>query len=234
MKNDHPAKEQISAWAIACSLSAASKEMIEQNIWVQCLQPELQGESWISLTKENNMVFSNVNLVRVAGGTFAIPKIACLLKKPIKSLGALFTLIKIRGVYLQKKHTMEQVRILMLAGLETAVCYLNFHSYSKSIMVDESGKIDFYLKEKFLGSVSSSTSNFWQTSNRNTQEKPSIIVTFKDLNTAYRGALGKIDPLVDAAEKNVLVRGRIPLIEKFGYISRLAMKEVPIPKTLGA
>jgi hypothetical protein len=120
----------------------------------------------------------------------------------------------------------------MLAGLETAVCYLNFHSYSKSIMVNESGKIDFYLKEKFLGSVSCSTNNFWQTSNRNTREEPSIIITFKDLNTAYRGALGEIDPLVDAAEKNVLIRGRIPLIEKFGYISRLAMKEVPIPKTL--
>ena len=53
MENDHPAKGQIAAWAIACSLSAASKEMIEQNIWVQCLQPELQGASWISLTKEN-------------------------------------------------------------------------------------------------------------------------------------------------------------------------------------
>ena len=232
MENDHPAKGQIAAWAIACSLSAASKEMIEQNIWVQCLQPELQGASWISLTKENNVVFSNLNLVRVAGGTFAIPKIACLLKKPTKSLGALFTLIKIRRVYLKKNHTMEQVRILMLAGLETAVCYLNFHSYSKSLMVGESGKIDFYVKEKFLGSVSCSTNNFWQTSNRNTREKPSIIVTFKDLSTAYRGALGKIDPLVDAAEKNVLIRGRIPLIEKFGYISRLAMKEVPIPKTV--
>jgi|TARA_A200000113_G_C8840377_1_gene346661 hypothetical protein len=232
MENDHPAKGQIAAWAIACSLSAASKEMIEQNIWVQCLQPELQGASWISLTKENNVVFSNLNLVRVAGGTFAIPKIACLLKKPIKSLGALLTLIKIRRVYLKKNHTMEQVRILMLAGLETAVCYLNFHSYSKSLMVGESGKIDFYVKEKFLGSVSCSTNNFWQTSNRNTREKPSIIVTFKDLSTAYRGALGKIDPLVDAAEKNVLIRGRIPLIEKFGYISRLAMKEVPIPKTV--
>jgi hypothetical protein len=120
----------------------------------------------------------------------------------------------------------------MLAGLETAVCYLNFHSYSKSLMVGESGKIDFYVKEKFLGSVSCSTNNFWQTSNRNTREEPSIIITFKDLNTAYRGALGEIDPLVDAAEKNVLIRGRIPLIEKFGYISRLAMKEVPIPKTL--
>lgn len=231
MKNDHPAKEQISAWAIACSLSAASNEMIEQNIRVQSLQPVLQGASWISLTKENNMVFSNEDLVRVAGGTFAFPRISCLLKNPVKSLGALLTLIKIRRVYLQKKHSMEQVRILMLAGLETAVCYLNYHSYSRSIMADETGKIDFYLKEKFLGSVSCLTNNFWQTSDRNTQEEPSIIITFKDLNTAYRGALGKIDPLVDAAEKNVLIRGRIPLIEKFGYISRLAMKEVPIPKT---
>ena len=229
MRNEHPAKEQISAWAIACSLSTASKEMIEQNIRVQFLEPELQGASWISLTKENNIVFSNVNLVRVAGGTFAIPKILCLFKKPIKSLGALLTLIKIRRVYLQKKYTMEQVRILMLAGLEITVCYLNFHSYSKSIMTDESGKIDFYLKDRFLGSVACSTNNLWQTIDRNTHEEPSVIVTFKDLITAYRGALGKIDPLVDAAEKNVLIKGRIPLIEKFSYISRLAMKEVPIP-----
>ena len=79
MKNNHPAKEQISAWAIACSLSTASKEMIEQNIRVQFLEPKLQGASMISLTKENNIVFSNVNLVRVAGGTFAIPKITTIL-----------------------------------------------------------------------------------------------------------------------------------------------------------
>ena len=228
MKNKHPAKEQISAWAIARSLSTASKEMIEQNIRVQFLEPKLQGASMISLTKENNIVFSNVNLVRVAGGTFAIPKITCLFKKPIKSLGALLTLIKIRRVYLQKKYTMKQVRILMLAGLEITVCYLNLHSYAKSIMAEESGKIDFYVKDMFLGSVSCSANNLWQTMARNTQEKPSIIIIFKDLNTAFRGALGKIDPLVDAAEKNVLIKGRIPLIEKFGYISRLAMKEVPI------
>ena len=232
MKNDHPAKDQISAWAIACSLSAASKEMIDQNIRVQCLEPVLQSAYWISLTEENNLVFSNENLVRIAAGKLAIPRISCLLRNPIKSLGAIATLIKIRSVYLQKNHTMEQVRILMLAGLETTVCYLNFHSYSKSIMTDESGKIDFYLKDRFLGSVACSTNNLWQTIDRNTHEEPSMIVTFKDLITAYRGALGKIDPLVDAAEKNVLIRGRIPLIEKFSYISRIAMKEVPIPKTL--
>jgi hypothetical protein len=50
------------------------------------------------------------------------------------------------------------------------------------------------------------------------------------LQIAYLSALGQTNHLTDPVTGKFVLAGRIPLIEKFGFVSRLAFNDLPMPK----
>ena len=52
----------------------------------------------------------------------------------------------------------------------------------------------------------------------------------KTSTIAQDAALGRLNSWISLINGNVIVAGRIPLIDKFGYVARLVQKEVPMPR----
>ena len=98
--------------------------------------------------------------------------------------------------------------------------------------MNESGCIDFSVNGHLLARVIKNACGNWELASSARDLPPSVSVKFRNLETVFRAAIGKIDPLVDPAENNINVQGKIPLLEKFGYISRLSMRNIPIPREL--
>ena len=59
--------------------------------------------------------------------------------------------------------------------------------------------------------------------------KPSVKLTFLNRDIAFEGLLNGVDQLGATATGEVMIRGRIPLMDKIGYVSRIALREVPKP-----
>ena len=57
----------------------------------------------------------------------------------------------------------------------------------------------------------------------------SVVVTFQDLEMTMNAAFGRVDPLIDPPQGRLLIEGRLPLLEKVAYVSRLVEKNLPFP-----
>jgi len=223
------AKEQLSAWAVARSLETVSIELQKYMPAVQLLSARIITNSTIGLTFGNEIVFTNQNLLHSAKNGFAIPKIIPLCRNPMISFRGIKTLFEIKKLY-NGNLDRKKVNILFRAGLEATSCYLNYHPDAKKLMNNEEGTIDFYLEETyFLGRISKLKNSQWTCNSANSHEDSSVILNFKDLKSAIRGTRGQINPLADPALGNIKVRGRIPLLDKFGFVARLTSREVPSP-----
>jgi len=69
----------------------------------------------------------------------------------------------------------------------------------------------------------------WKCTSEKPDTEPSVVLDFKNLGSAIRGACGQIDPLADPVLGNIMVAGRIPLLDKFGFVARIVSREVPSP-----
>ncbi|MDG1138860.1 MAG: hypothetical protein P8N49_05010 [Opitutales bacterium] len=226
---DIPVKGQLASWAVARSLETISIGIKKRKPNTQQLFARILTDSIISLTFGNEIVFTNQNLLRSAQNGFSFPKIIPLFRNPMMSIHGIKTLLEIRKLY-DRDLDRENVHILFSAGLEATSCYLNHHPHAKELMNNEVGTIDFYLKETyFLGRVSKSKNTQWTCKAVNPHEDSSVILNFKDLQSALRGTRGQIDPLADPALGNIQVSGRVPLLDKFGFVARIASREVPTP-----
>ena len=61
------------------------------------------------------------------------------------------------------------------------------------------------------------------------QGKPSVKLTFLSHDLAFEGLLNGVDQLGATAAGEVMIQGRIPLMDKNRIVSRFALKEVPKP-----
>ena len=59
---------------------------------------------------------------------------------------------------------------------------------------------------------------------------PSVELTFLNKEIAFEGLLSGIDQLGATASGEMMIQGRLPLMDKIGYVSRIAQKEVPQPR----
>lgn len=227
--NNIPVLGQLPAWAVARSLAAMSNEIHFHQPKFYKLSARLLTNSRISLTAGNEIVFENKNLLHAAKQGFAFPEILPLCKHPFVSFKGIRTLMEIKGLY-NRSPSKQDVKIFFQGGIEATTCYLNHHPPAQDLMGDEKGTIDCYLdKSFFLGRIFRSNDDAWECTSRKPDTEPSVVLNFKNLNSAIRGACGQIDPLADPALGNINVSGRIPLLDKFGFVARIASREVPSP-----
>lgn len=227
--NNIPGLGQLPAWAVARSLAAMSNEIHLHQPKFFKLSARLLTNSRISLTAGDEIVFENKNLLHAAKKGFAFPEILPLCKHPFVSFKGIRTLMEIKGLY-NRSPSKQDVKIFFQGGIEATTCYLNHHPPAQDLMGDEKGIIDCYLdKSFFLGRIFLSNDDAWECTSRKPDTEPSVVLNFKNLNSAIRGACGQIDPLADPALGNINVSGRIPLLDKFGFVARIASREVPSP-----
>ena len=224
-----PVIGQLPAWAVARSMEAMSIEIQRHKPNLYKLSAKILTKSKISLTAGDAIVFGNKNLLKAAGKGFALPEILRLCINPIVSFKGIMTLLEIKDLY-NRSPDKQDVKIFFQGGIEATTCYLNHHPPAQDLMGDEKGTIDCYLdKSFFLGRIFRSNGAAWKCTSRKSDTEPSVVLNFKNLDSAIRGACGQIDPLADPALGNINVSGRIPLLDKFGFVARIVSREVPSP-----
>ena len=120
----------------------------------------------------------------------------------------------------------------MLNGsLEAICCYLNHHLVAKKAFDDESSRtLTFEIKgmqRKWL--IKMDGSNGWQVGACSSLDRASACLAFNDIEVAKNAALGALDSWLSLTNAEIILSGRIPLLDKFGYVSRIAQNEVPRP-----
>ena len=221
---------RIIPWALACSLNGASHTLAKINHSYFTFSPQLTDGNHISLFKESGIIFSDQNLIRAVEYGFAMPRIIPLLVSPKISISSIKTLKAIQGFYKQADPTLNQVMVLLRCGLETCAVFSNLYASAKNILADESGFILFSIEGLGqIGWFGKNKEGNWQAGTDDAPANPSALIIFKNINFALKSAIGQIDHLIDPTIGNVKTRGRIPLLDKFGFVSRIAFKLTPTP-----
>ena len=64
---------------------------------------------------------------------------------------------------MQEKPSVDQVMVLISLGLEATVAFLNYQSVAMDLMQDEIGCVQFYLANRYLGSIFKKHGGNWFT-----------------------------------------------------------------------
>ena len=193
------------------------------------LRPKFLSDGKVQLG--NLLIFSEKQYYRLIVKGLGIPQLRNLFLSPIQSIRLFLSLAKVGKLY-KSQDVKVTAPIQLKASLEAICTYLNLHSYSSEIFKSEQGF-------KILIGISNTETNFfinyekqsgWKVCFAENQQSESASLLFKNIKIAQDAALGRLNSWICLTNGNVIVAGRIPLIDKFGYVARLVQKEVPMPR----
>ena len=179
----------------------------------------------------NLLIFSEKQYHRLIVKGLGTPKLRNLFLSPVQSIRLILSLVKVGQLY-KSRDVKVTAPIQLKASLEAICTYLNLHSYSSEIFKSEQ-------RYKIVIGISNTETNFlinyekqsgWKVYFAENQQSESASLLFKNIKIAQDAALGRLNSWISLTNGNVIVAGRIPLIDKFGYVARLVQKEVPMPR----
>jgi len=222
--------ERIIPWAAARSIFGASSVMKEQDGKTQILEPKLLSSDRIAIGSKG-LIFKDYSLLEAIERGFSMPQLFPLLMNPSSAIKAITTLKRMSRFYDPRSGASERLAVILRAGLETLVVYLNHHPTFHGLFSDFSDElITFNLSGSgSLGWLSRSSEGVFQAGTKSSIGTPSVALTFMNQDIAFEGLLRGIDQLGSTASGEVMIQGRLPLMDKIGYVSRIAQREVPIP-----
>lgn len=219
-------------WSLARYLAGGSEALVQLNKSRFTLSPVLFDDNHISLFKKNGLIFSDDNLIKAIRKGFAFPKVFPIFFSPCIAAENFKILKLLENFYCQSYASIDQVMVLLRASLEACAAFANYHVNAKKILEDESGLIVFSVVDfGTVGWIMKKPNNLWETGSGNLNHDPSATITFKNLGVALKSTKGQIDHMVDPAIGNVMYAGKLPLLDKFGFISRMAFTQIPRPST---
>lgn len=192
------------------------------------LRPKFLSSGEVELG--NLLIFSEEQYHRLISRGLGVPRLRNLFLSPVQSIRLILSLANVGKLY-KSKDLKVTAPIQLKASLEAICTYLNHHSYSSTIFKPEQGF-------SFLIGISSTETNFliyyeqqsgWKVYFVKNQQSASASLLFKDIKIAQDAALGRLNSWISLTNGDIVVAGRVPLIDKFGYVARLVQKEVPIP-----
>lgn len=224
-------QERIVPWAAARSIFGATAVMGELDGMTQQLEPLLLSGDRISIGK-NGLVFKQDSLLRAIKSGFSMPELFPMLMNPFSAIKAIITLKRISRFYDPNLNLRESLPVILRAGLETVTVYLNHHSRFNDMFSDFSDElITFNLAgSEPIGWLRRSTEGLFTAGSEPAVGNPSVELTFLNKEIAFEGLLRGIDQLGATASGEMMIQGRLPLMDKIGYVSRIAQKEVPQPR----
>ena len=225
--NDLITSKTLPLWAAARSIYGCGVECLSAKN-SQSLVPRILPSGEFSFG--TSLIFSPKSFVKVIEGGFALPKISYFLTAPTGTFRSVINLVRVGKVY-RSPSQIKEIHGMLNGSLEAICCYLNHHLVAKKAFHDESSRtLTFEIKgmqRKWL--IKMDGSNGWQVGACSSLDRASACLAFNDIEVAKNAALGALDSWLSLTNAEIILSGRIPLLDKFGYVSRIAQNEVPRP-----
>ena len=225
--NDLITSKTLPLWAAARSIYGCGVECLSAKN-SQSLVPRILPSGEFSFG--TSLIFSPKSFVKVIEGGFALPKISYFLTAPTGTFRSVINLARVGKVY-RSPSQIKEIHGMLNGSLEAICCYLNHHLVAKKAFHDESSRtLTFEIKgmqRKWL--IKMDGSNGWQVGACSSLDRASACLAFNDIEVAKNAALGALDSWLSLTNAEIILSGRIPLLDKFGYVSRIAQNEVPRP-----
>ena len=221
-------EERLPLLAAAQSIYACARGLFPRKS-ARFLAPQLLPNDTIALG--NSLIFSDDQFGNLLKNGWGIPKMGGLLLSPCRSFCILSCLWKIGNLY--KLDNIQRFAPLLLGGSLEAICtYMNSHCEAGRVFESEK-ESSIFIKIAETGSeyfICYDSPIGWSLKHVQERISPSASLTFKSLGIAQKAALGKLDFWLALSMGDILLAGRIPMLEKFGYVARIAQREIPLPK----
>ena len=223
--------ERIVPWAAARSIFGASDAMNGFSAKSPELVPELLPGRRIAIGRKG-LVFKDSSLLRAIETGFSMPEFFPLIKHPFSAFNAIVSLKKISRYYWRHSLRERDLVVLLRAGLEALAVFANHHPVARELFSGfPEEKIVFGVKGSSpLGWLSLSSEGEFSASSSDRGEKPSVSLSFSSIEVGFNAVKHGIDPLGSPATGEVEIRGKVHLMDKIGFVSRMALREVPMPK----
>ena len=225
--NDLITSKTLPLWAAARSIYGCGVECLSAKN-SQSLVPRILPSGEFSFG--TSLIFSPKSFVKVIEGGFALPKISYFLTAPTGTFRSVINLARVGKAY-RSASQIKEIYGMLNGSLEAICCYLNHHLVATKAFDDESSRtLTFEIKgmqRKWL--IKMDGSNGWQVGACSSLDRASACLAFNDIEVAKNAALGALDSWLSLTNAEIILSGRIPLLDKFGYVSRIAQNEVPRP-----
>ena len=215
-------------FAAALSLEAASAEIVSQRKNGSILNVKLLENYSIQLGGKG-LCFKDSELIKAVSTGFGLPCFLPLFSHFNNAFKSISMLLKIKSVLSSKQTSTEKISVGLRAGLAATAAFANHDLQSKKLLEsEESGIVLFTIANSDIAVwFSFSANELCQVGSENLKLKPAAVFTFQNLKVASSAISGWFDHLGGPALGEAQISGNIPLLDKIGYISRKAQKEVP-------
>jgi len=218
---------RIVPWTLARCVWASVKELDHSNHAGELMHPHICDDKRIKFGN-SGLVFHDNSLIKAARSGFALPCLWSLLRSPSSSIRALKYLIDVGNIHNKQWENPSFSKVLLAAALEASITYMNYHSECERLVRDHRfssigvGSID----QGVFMTISRRDANLWELHNAKINQTYDASLIFANDQVMCLSAVGKLDHMLASADGNIQLRGYIPLLEKFGYISRLAKRDL--------
>ena len=221
-------QERLPVLAAAQSIYAFGCQLLPEKLSA-CLKPKLLPHHQISFGE--SLVFKDGQLIQLIEHKFGFPKLSSFLWKPHKSLQALMGFWKI-GQHFHAKATSTDVPYLIYSSLIAICVYLNHHQTASRVFVDEkANSLLVRVRERDEGFyISYDPKSGWGVSSVHGHKLATAGLEFKNEDVAIQASLGLMNSWVGITDGSIQLSGRIPMLDKFGYVARMVQRSIPRPK----
>lgn len=220
--------QRLLPYATALAIEASSSEFCSRNPSAKILGVKLLPNQLISLGG-SGLCFKDKNLIKAVTSGFAFPQIFDFLANPKNGYESIVTLLRIQKILTSKGDSAEKLAIGLRAGIATTAAFANYDPPSIELLSDfENVVIQFKVEEYDLSFfLYRLEGELWKVNSLNPIEKTSATFNFNGPLIASKAISGFFDHLAGIGLGHASVSGNIPLLDKIGYISRLAQRKLP-------
>ena len=221
-------QERLPVLAAAQSIYAFGCQLLPEKLSA-CLKPKLLPHHQISFGE--SLVFKDGQLIQLIEHKFGFPKLSSFLWKPRKSLQALLAFWKI-GRHFHAKASSTDVPHLIYSSLIAICVYLNHHQTASRVFVDEkANSLLVRVRERDEAFyISYDPKSGWGVSSVHGHKLATAGLEFKNEDVAIQASLGLMNSWVGITDGSIQLSGRIPMLDKFGYVARMVQRSIPRPK----
>lgn len=221
---------RVKAWSIARSIHMANLITLQNGLEKErfLLEPFLVGDQKIGFGQKNPLVFDDLNIVKMVNMKFPFPEFGFIIKSPCDSVSKILRMIKISKILRQENQSKEHLELLLMVGLEATACYLNYSD--KFNQSGECGCIQFLLgaDEVEIAYIMRDAEGLWVAHLGKASKFPNAKLIFSNVSVGVKACMGVIDSKEAISQGDIIMKGRIPLLDFFGYASQITFLNVSL------
>ena len=228
MKSVDVTKDRLVPYAAALSLEAASSELMNLFHVGKLLDVTLLDNYYIQLGGKG-LCFKDTNLLQAVSTGFAVPRLIPLFGNFNNAFTSILMLLKIKKILSAKLLKTQCISVALRAGLAGTAAFANHDVRCRELLSNEKeGRILFQVYGTDIAIwFSFSKNELCRVDSGVIDVQPTAVFTFLNLKVARNAISGWFDHLGGPALGEAKISGNLPLLDKIGYISRIAQKAIP-------